>query len=169
MTNSITVTIPNPTQKQIAALAEIIDTRYLVDETTTPAKKTKSRKAPAKTVSEDEDEDYGTEEMEEGDEDLEGDDEEEEVPLKKKATSKKKAAVVEEEDEDEEEADEDGGLDWDEVRDAMNTYGEKNKAGMKAILAGVNVKTTKELMTHKNKWEPVYRKVMAKLKALKKK
>lgn len=113
-----------------------------VDMTTlkkTAGKKTKTTK-PAKTVSDDEDEDFGTEEM--GSADL---DEETET------------------DEDAEDEDE-ATLTFDEVKAAVNKYGNKNADQMRAILHGFNLKSTKELERNKKYWEPVYRKVMAKMK-----
>lgn len=111
-----------------------------------PAKKKAAKKSkPAKTVSEDEEEEFGT-----------------------------KGAVDEDEleDEDAEESDDDAededALPWETVKEAINKYGNKKPDEMKAILLSFNFKSTKELQQHKVKWEPVYRKVMAKLKATKK-
>lgn len=136
--NTITVTIPNPTPAQLAALSAILDPRQ---EATNPPVTGRTRKSkPLPTVDEEESEDFGTKEMTE--EELD-------------------------ETEHSEEEEEEDGLTFDQVKAAINKYGEKNPDGMKAILLTFNVKTTKELSQHEKKWEPVYNKVMAKLKALK--
>lgn len=155
--NSITVTIPNPTSIQVAGIAAVlagvgvpsIETIGTTSDSLsgiTKAKRGVSKK-PGKTVSPDEDEDFAKEALEA--EDLEDD--------------------ADEEEEEESDEDEDEGLDFSEVKDAIDRYGAKNPDAMKAILSGFNLKGTKELKNTKGKWEPVYRKVMAKLKALKKK
>lgn len=114
-----------------------------------PAKKKAAKKSkPAKTVSEDEEEEFGTKGAVDEDE-------------------------LEDEDEDAEESDDDAeededALPWETVKEAINKYGNKKPDEMKAILLSFNFKSTKELQQHKVKWEPVYRKVMAKLKATKK-
>lgn len=154
--NSITVTIPNPTPKVIAAIAAILNettdtTVGMTSDTASLAGITKARRGstkttnPAKTVSPDEDEDFATEALDE--EDLD---------------------VTDDEDTDDE-TDEDEGLDFATVKAAINKYGEKKPNDMKTILSGFNLKSTKELQAKKTKWEPVYRKVMVKLKALKNK
>jgi hypothetical protein len=111
-----------------------------------PKKKAAKKGKPSKTVSDDEDEDFGTKGAVDEDE-LEEDD-------------------ADESDDDAEE-DEDA-LPWETVKEAINKYGNKSPDAMKAILLSFNFKSTKELQQHKVKWEPVYRKVMAKLKATKK-
>lgn len=157
--NSITVTIPNPTPEQIQAIASILGTKvvggYLTTDTgktgeatlaglATSAKKGASKKAPAKTVSEDEDEDFGKEELDE--EDL----------------------ADEDSDEDEESDDEEDEISFEDVRVAVNQFGGKNPEGATAILTSFGFKSVKELKGHKNKWEPIYRKVMAQIKKTKK-
>lgn len=144
---NISVTVQNPTTAQWRVLATLLteggtertdgDEHEASEETPVRAR----RGRPAKTVSPDEDEDFGTSEI--------------------------SAKDLREEAEEEEETDEDEDseeLDWATLKAAVNEYGEKNVDGMKAILASFNLKSTKELKNSENKWEPVYRKVMAKLK-----
>lgn len=139
---SVTVTIANPTAGQMLALNDILGATVTPSAVATAkaGKKTK----PAKTVSDEEEESFGTEAVEE--EELE----------------------EEETEESEESEEEEDALSFDQVKEAINTYGNKKPEDMKAILLGFNMKSTKELEKHKTKWEPVYRKVMAKLKASKK-
>lgn len=152
MTNGVlSFTISNPTAEQMAAL------QALMTQTNTgadaPAKK---RGRPAKTVSPDEDEDFGKEELEE--EDLADEEETEE-------------ADEEESDEAEEEADEEEDapkVSFDQVKAAINKYGATHPKQMKAIYASFKIKDTKELKSAKTKWAPVYVSVLAKLKELKK-
>lgn len=125
-----------------------------------PSEAPKKRGRPAKTVSPDEDEDFGKKPLKK--KDLKSDDEDE-----------SEEEDLDEEDEDESddgdpEEEEDDSLSFDEVSDVINKYGGKDAKGMKEIYSGFNLKNTKELKANPKKWEPVYRKVMAKLKALKK-
>lgn len=140
--NSITVTLHNPSPEHRRALLALLDARLetTTEETITP----KKRGRPAKTVSDDEEESFGTKEIEK--EELEDD----------------------EDGEEEESEEEESALDWDDVKAAVNKYGAKSEEGMRSILLGFNIKTTKELQKHPKKWEAVYRKVNSKLKALKK-
>lgn len=138
--------------------------------------------APQKTVSPDEDEDFGTKPLRA--KDLE-DEEEDEAPKKKKA----KRAVVDdeseeddadvEEDQDEEDAEDDDsdgdddepGISFKDVRAAVNKLGEKKPETVRSILKGFGIDTPKELSATRNAkhYEGVYRKVMAAIKAGKKK
>lgn len=145
--SSISITIPNPTAGQLAAIADImnaVEQNTVASEAAAKPKKTRSK--PEKTVSEDEEEDFGKKEIEAEDLDDDGEDEEEEINS------------------DGEEEDEAPPLSFDDVKAAINKYGEKKPDDMLAILHGFNIKSTKELQKHKSKWEPVYRKVMVKLK-----
>lgn len=94
--------------------------------------------------------------------------EEEEETFGKKPLSKKDLKNSSEEEEQEEEENEDDeddeGLDFDTLKAAINKYGEKKPEQMRTILHSFNLKNTKELQQHSQKWEPVYRAVMAKLK-----
>lgn len=148
--NSITLTIPNLTPSQVNAITEILAGKVaapLAD--ITKAKRGVSKKAPLKTVSPDEDPDFGAEALEEDDIEVE-------------------AADVDEDEEADEDEDEDDGITFDQVRAVINKYGDKKPDAMKAILTGFNLKGTKELERTKSKWQPVYDKVSAKLKLLKK-
>jgi len=153
LNRAVTVTIPNPTAAQMIAIAELLEAgaqnETAAEEASKPAKK---RGRPAKTVSDDEDEDFGKKELSE--EDLDEDEGEE---------------SDEESDEDAED-DEEPSVTFAEVRGAINKYGEKHPDQMRAILLGFGLKGPKELSATKNQkhWEPIYRKVMAKLKASKK-
>lgn len=151
----VTVTF-DPTQKAVTAsdIAKVLRAQADAlmsgstqsDEAEAPTKKTRGKKAkPEATVSEEEEEEFGT-----------------------KGALDEEELEEEEESEEEESEEEESGLDWDELKAAINKYGEKKPEDMKAILLGFNMKSTKELEKHKNKWEPVYRKVMVKLKAMKK-
>lgn len=146
----MTVTIHNPTPAQLEWLTKKFSSPQDTDEETTTTKK---RSRPAKTVSDDEDKEFATKGSM-TDDDLSDDDAPEQ-------------SEDEETDEDEEE-DETDGLSFDEVKSAINKYGEKHPDEMKAILLGFNIKTTKELKMVQKKWGPVYTKVMAKLKKMKK-
>jgi hypothetical protein len=115
----------------------------------------KKRGRPAKTVSDDEEEDFGKKPLSK--KDLSADDEEEES---------EEEETEESSDDEEEESDE---LTFGDITDAINEYGEKHVDEMKAILLSHNIKSTKELKLHPKKWEPVYRKVMTKLAGLKSK
>lgn len=148
ITHSTSVTLHGITAEQFTAIQALLNGKTATDtdedtdavDMTELKKKAAKKTKPAKTVSEDEDEDFGEKEMmgEDLDEDADED---------------------ADEDEDEEE-----GLTFEEVKAAINKYGNKHPDQMKAILLGFNFKSTKELKEHKAKWEPVYRKVMAKLK-----
>lgn len=158
-TNSITITIPNPTSVQMEAIAAIMGAApvggvRVGSASDSPlagisrAKRGASKRAaPLKTVSPDEDEDYGTEAIDEDELDVASDED-----------------LDVEADEDEEES----RVTFDMVKAAINKYGDKKPDAMKAILTGFNLKGTKELERTKSKWQPVYDKVMAKLQALKK-
>lgn len=122
------------------------------EETPSPAKKKRGR--PAKTVSDEEDEDFGKKAMTEED-------------LEEEESNDDGDSDTDDSDSDGDD-DSEGGLTFDEVREAVNKYGAKNPEGMKLILNSFNLKSSKELQKHKGKWEAVYRKTMAKLKAIKK-
>jgi hypothetical protein len=62
---------------------------------------------------------------------------------------------------------EENTVDWDDLKMAINTYGEVKPEAMKAILLSFNVKNTKELQTVPNKWGAVYAKVLSKIKSSK--
>jgi len=163
LSRSISVTIPNPTAAQLAIINSLLDS-----DTATLAKRTR-KSAPEKTVSDDEDEDTGT-----GKETLKS--------LKKSLKTLKDEAEDESEESDddaEEDEESDEGEDEDdvdtgdtitfaEVKAAIDRYGDRKPKDMAAVLAGFNVKSTRELKETPKKWEPVYRKVMAKIKLLKK-
>lgn len=138
---SITVTIPNPTAGQLLALSDILGA---TDEVA--AAKSGRKSKPAKTVSKDEEENFGED-----------------------AISEEELEEGEEEESEEESEEEETELTFDDVKDVINEYGEKHAAQMKAILLSFGCKNTKELSTKKSKWQPVLDKVNAKLKALKKK
>jgi hypothetical protein len=143
--NAITVTLNNPTAGQLAALSDILNGVEQNRTSSEEADKPKTRKnaRPPKTVSHEEDEEFGTEgALDEEDLEVSSDDTESEDT-------------------------EDESVSWEDVTEALNTYGGKHPDEAKAILLGFNIKSTKELKAHKNKWEPVYRKVMAKLKKAK--
>lgn len=151
---SITVTIPNPTAGQLSALTDLMNG---VEQNKTASdaanqKKTSKRTTPEDTVDEEEEETFGNKKL-----------------TKKELAEKDEDETDEETDETEEETDEDeDGLTFDQLTAAINKYGNKKPDEMKAILLGFNLKSTKELKQHKNKWAPVYTKVLAKLKAQKK-
>lgn len=168
---TVTLSIPNLTTAQanqvltmVAAMGDTTTkkTKTVDDEGAPLARlatgkkgKKAAKQAPEKTISDEEDEDFGSEELEE--EDLEVADDED--------TDEES----EEDDEESEDEEDEASLKFDEVKKAMNRFGESNPVAMKAILASFNIKNSKELEKHPKKWEPVYRKTMAKLKALKKK
>lgn len=158
-TQSITVTIPNPTKTQMTALAAILAstsaTTANLGEIALRAKRggsSKTSKSPAKTVSPDEDEDYGNEALDEDDVMEAGSDD-----------------PADFDDEDEADEEEEPGVSFADLKASITKYGEKSPKDMKAIYAGFNVKTIQELKTKPAKWEAVYSKVQAKLKALKSK
>jgi hypothetical protein len=149
----------------------------------------KGKKKPLKTVDADEDEDFGSEPLDEEDlDDGEDDEEEEDAPTKragksgpvrsgKKQSKKVDTEQTEETDDEEDEEGSEGDDEADEpsvsfqdVRAALNKYGEKHPDQARAILSTFNIKSPKELSAKHNEkyWEPVYRKVMAKIKAAKK-
>jgi len=141
MAQNISVTLSGITSAQLAAIEN------LLSEEANPPKKTKKAQ-PEPTVSEDEDEDFGKKAMTEEDLDEDESDDEDE----------------------EEEEDDEPSVSFSDVRAALNKYGEKHPDQARAILSGFNIKNTKELAAKQNEkyWEPVYRKVMAKIKATKK-
>lgn len=110
------------------------------------SKKAGKKSKPENTVSDEEDEDFGKK-----------------ILSKKDLEEDSKDDADDSEDEEESEDDEDA-LTFEEVKAALNKYGNKKPEEAKAILLGFNIKSTKELEKHKNKWEPVYRKIQAKLK-----
>lgn len=157
---SITVTIPNPTAGQLAALTDILNAVEQNETSTENASKVKrGRGRPAKTVSEDEDEEFGTKPL--GKKDLKNDEDEDEET----EASESDEDEDESNDGNEEEDDEEEGLSFDTVKAAINKYGEKKPDDMKAILASFGFKGTKQLSEAKpSKWQAVYDKVQAKLK-----
>lgn len=149
-TNSITFTVANPTAQQISAIASILDGTVFNAATKAPViaslaplatQGKKGGKAPTKTVSEDEDETYGTSAIEESEFD----------------------EVIDEDEEDAEPT-----VSFDEVKAAINKYGQKNPKNMQLILAGFNIKSTKELKAAPSKWEVVLMKINKAIKASKK-
>lgn len=144
---AMTVTIHNPTAAQLEWLAKKFTwSGETTEETPVKTKKTK----PLKTAAEDT-------ESEMDEDDLSSDDAPEDELSEEDEMQK---------DADDEDDDTDG-LSFDEVKAALNKYGVKHPDEAKAILLGFNIKSTKELKNHQKKWEPVYRKVMAKLKKMK--
>lgn len=140
----------NPFDKtELAALKKVseLDMNTLAQEVETMTAK---RGKPAKTVSEDESEDFGKRALKK--EDLHDDEECE--------------ALDEDESDDE---DSDNEVPFSKVKAAINLYGEDHPDEMKAILLSFNFKSTKELEKQPKKYEAVYNKVMAQLKKLKKK
>ena len=114
---------------------------------------------PAKTVSDDEDEDFGKKKMSKKDLEEEDDDVE--------------AAADDEGEEDngnDDDTKDEPGVTFQELRAAINKYGEKKPADMRAILLSFNLKSPKELSSKgaEKYYDVIYRKVMSKLKALKK-
>jgi hypothetical protein len=142
----------------------------------------KKKKQPLKTVDADEDEDFGSEAMDEDDLDEEEDEETESSGKSRtlRAGKKQSKKLVEDSEADDsetgeessEESDEDDepAISFQDVRAALNKYGEKHPDQARAILSTFNIKSPKELSAKHNEkyWEPVYRKVMAKIKAAKK-
>lgn len=145
-TNAVTITLSNPSPEQLSALSALLNQDAPVTK--------RGRGRPAKTVSFDEAENFGTKELSE--EEL-GEIEE---------TEETEEGV--EEEETEEEAEEEETLSFDTVKEAINKFGNKKPDAMKNILTSFGVKNTKDLEKKKAKWQPVYAKVMAKLKAEKK-
>lgn len=139
---SITITIPNPTAGQMLALNDIMSATH----ETTPKKRGTKNTAPQKTVSEEEEESFGAKALDE--EDLDDRDQ----------------TDTDSDDEDEGES----SVTFDQVKAAIDKYGEKKPNDMTAILKACGVSSTKELKANKNRWEHVYRKTLAKLKLLKK-
>lgn len=147
---------------QLVAGAQEFIKNLLSEEAEKPAPEKK--KAPAKTVSPDEDEDLGKDEI---DEDDVADEEEDEAD---ESEDEDEDESEDEEDSDEEEEDEkEAGPSFDDVKKAMNRYGKTHPDQMKNILLGFNLKSTKELEKHPKKWEPVLRKTLGALKKIKKK
>lgn len=148
MTPSMNLTLEGITPEQCAAVLKLIKD--------SDSKKSK----PPKTVSDDEDEDFGKKPLKA--KDLE--DDEDDVDT-----------ATDEDSDDEEDADEDADdnpqVTFKELRAAVNKYGEKKPDQMRAILLGFNMKSPKELSAKgaERYWDAVYAKVNAKLKALKKK
>lgn len=127
-----------------AHLALFDDTEETDEVDMTALKKKSTRKKPAPTVDDEEDEDFGTEALEKED--------------------------LDESDEEDLDEDEEPSVTFKEVRAALNKYGEKYPDQARAILAGFNIKSPKELSSTSNQkyWSPVYKKVMSKLKSIKK-
>lgn len=142
-TTTLNVTLTGVTPTQFEALTKLLSGE-------TPSKK---KTTPQKTVSDDEDEDFGTK------------------PLKAKNLEEDYESEESDEDSEEDETeDEESSITFKDVRAAVNKYGEKHPDQMRAILLGFNMKSPKELSAKHNErhWEPLYRKVMAKIKAAKK-
>lgn len=131
-----------------AHLALFDDTEETDEVDMASLKKKATRKKPAPTVDDEEDEDFGTK------------------PLKAKDLEEDEDTDTDESDEDEEPT-----ITFAEVRALLNKYGEKYPDQARAILAGFNIKSPKELSATQNEkyWGPIFRKVMAKMKAAKKK
>jgi hypothetical protein len=190
LNRAVTVTIPNPTTAQMIMISELMEAGDQ-NETAQKAPKKGKRTAPAKTVSDDEDEDFGKKAMSEDDLDEETaeDDAEDEGATKSRTlrNKKRKASAMDEEDAEEDsdtetdseddetdtdsDEDESPKVTFQELKAAMNKYGEKHPDQMRAILSGFNIKGPKELAARTNEkyWDPVFRKVMSKLSAMKKK
>jgi hypothetical protein len=154
--------------KNKAALADGLRAHLALFET--EEKTTRSRKSkPEATVDEEEDEDFGKKTLkkkdldEDEDEADDADEEEEEL----------EASDDDEDEAEEEDTDEDAGpeVDLKQLKAAVNKLGEKQPDVMRAILMGFKIKSPKDLQLTKNEkhWDGVYRKVMAKIKASKKK
>lgn len=142
------------------------------------------KKKPSKTVSDDEDEDFGTKSLREEDLEEEAEDDEEDEGVgksrtvrgkkaKSRASDQEDAADEPEEDNEDDEGDsedDEPSVTFQEVRAALNKYGEKHPDQAQAILLSFGIKSPKELSAVKNEehWEGIYRKVMAKIKSSKK-
>lgn len=142
-TNAITFTVNNLTVEQFTAISNILNSDLATNcapgagESLTTLAKVSGRR-PAKTVSADESDDFGTESL------TADDVAEENTP----------------------ETNDDQGLTWDQVKGAINKYGTANAKGMKAIYASLKVENTRVLSDKPKLWEPVYRKVMAALRKI---
>lgn len=164
-TNTITVQLTGLTPTQYAGLYQMLHTETAA--TPTKAKRAK-KSAPEPTVDEDEDEDFGKKTLKK--KDLSEDDEdEEELEASDDEEADDEESDNEESDEDAEDTDE-PSITFEELKAAVNKLGEKRPDEMRVILSSFNIKTPKELSSVKNEkyWEPIYRKVMVKLKATKK-
>jgi len=142
--NGVSVTFNNPSPQQLEALLKVLNG---------DAPRTRKSK-PEPTVSEDEDDNFGKKKLSKKDLDEDADEENQEDDEELEAA----------ETDSEEDAEEDG-LDWDTVKATVNAYGNKKPKAMQALLASFGFKGTAELKASKKKWEPVYRKIKAVMKA----
>lgn len=147
------LTISGLTAEQFSHVTALLKTTETPEKSDTIDMTSLKKVNPEKTVSEEEDADFGKK------------------PLKAKDLEDDEAEEAEETEESNEEADEEPAITFADVRAALNKYGEKYPDQARAILLGFNIKNPKELSAQGNQkyFEPIYRKVMAKLKLLKKK
>lgn len=172
--HAVSVTLTNVTPAQYEAIAKMLAGE------TAPTKR--GRAKPAKTVSDDEDDDFGTKSLSEEDledDEAETDDNEDESEKVSAKSGKKTAQATDDNDETEEEEDaedseendeEESGVTFAEVRAACNKYGEKHPDEMRAILKSFKIESPKALSKSSNEkhWAPIYKKVMIRLKAMRK-
>lgn len=140
--NSISVTIPNPTPAQIEALTNILagnaKKKAPMGEMAAASKRGGNKTPLKTTVSAEEDEDFGTEALDEEDLDTDEVEEEEEEPAIK----------------------------FSDLRKQINKLGNEDPKAMKTILASFNIKKAAEVEQHPKKYEAIFRKIKAKLKIL---
>ncbi len=163
-TNSVTITLSNPSLGQLNAIRAIMigDVQGPIDargeEEEAPKKRTRKAK-PENTVSDDEDENFGKKKLTK--KDLEEDEEIEEEEDEEGKESH-------DEEETEEEDDEEGAISFATVRAALNKYGDKKPLACDALLKSFGVNNKKDLSAASpKKLEKIYRKVIAVTKALK--
>lgn len=162
MTPTFSITVGGLNSKQFEAIRTILAGEKAEDE-----KPAKSKKAPVKTVSPDEDEDLGKEAVDE--DEVEDDEDEDEADESEDEDEDESEDEDSDSDDEEEEDEKQAGPSFDEVKKVINRYGKTHPDQMKNILLGFNLKSTKELEKHPKKWEPVLRKTLGALKKLKKK
>jgi hypothetical protein len=83
----------------------------------------------------------------------------EEEQSEEEETEEEEESEEEESEEEEEETDE--NVSFNDVKAAIDKYGEKKPKAMKTLLASFNLKSTIELKKAKKKWAPVLRKINA--------
>jgi hypothetical protein len=156
-TNSATFTINNPTKEQLAVILK--------------AMKASKMGAPENTVSEEEDENFGKKPLTKKQLKAKAAQEEEaEEESEEESEEAEEESDAEEEEESEEEAEdeEEASLSFEEVKATIGRLGAKHPTKAEAILKSFNLANLKELKAAPKKWEPVYKKVKARLAALKK-
>lgn len=154
-TNSVTFTVNNPTSDQLAVILK--------------AMKGAKVGVPANTVSEEEDENFGKKPLTKKQlKAKEAEEEESEEDSEEAEEESEDESEDEDGDEDDSEEEEAEGLSFEEVKATIGELGAKYPAKAEAVLKSFGLANLKELKAAPKKWEAIYKKVKAKLAALKK-